>query len=163
MLSFKEITQANLEITKRLHFVLFPTRQTFSYYRKLIECKESFFGFLVYFEEKCVGVFTIRRDEDKFYVMNFGVLSGYRRLGIGSSMFCFFLKKKEHYLPVCLHTPVERMNELMFYQKNGFYIEQRVKNYYQTSDAFYLIRKPFASDKETFLSIEATSEETHVL
>lgn len=150
-LSFEEITSSNLSIAKKLHLILFPIKMSFSYYKKLIQKESKEFGFVVCFEGKGVGVFTIRKEKELLYIMNFGVLSSYRRNGIGSAMFSFLFENQKNIKIISLHTPVERKGEFLFYQRNGFKIEKRIKNYYKTFDAFYLIRK-----KEDFLSTETS-------
>ena len=84
-------------------------------------------------------------DDFVFYLMTFGVMPHYRRLGIGDWMLQQIAEegKRLRITSLRLHVHVENREALRFYQQRGFVQVERIPNYYRRltpPDAFLLVR-----------------------
>lgn len=73
-------------------------------------------------------------DSFKLYLLTFGVLDAYRRLGIGARMLEHILKKVDEQpdvREVYLHVQVGNDAALAFYREHGFVGDTIVPNYYK--------------------------------
>lgn len=142
-ISFKTVTKDNLIDFRRMNSSLFPMSYNDSYYQNLL--LPTSFAFLIYFNNtKLIGTMSSRIEEfsaveeeeysSSSYIMTFGVLPPYRRLGIGTLMISMI---KDHYRRtemvkrIMLHVHVENEKAISFYLKNAFRILNVVPDYYR--------------------------------
>lgn len=82
-----DLTPNNINQFKRLHSVLFPIRYSPQFYKDALAAQDL--AKLAYFSDIPVGAFCAKKDkiegtqEYAVYLMTFGVLAPYRKLGLG--------------------------------------------------------------------------------
>lgn len=92
----------------------------------------------VYFRDVLVGAYCCRVEPTeeffRLYILTFGVLDAYRRLGIGKRMLDHVLAKaaeQPEVKEVYLHVQVGNEGALAFYRSNGFDGDTVVPEYYK--------------------------------
>ncbi|KAK9762815.1 N-alpha-acetyltransferase 50 [Basidiobolus ranarum] len=149
--TIQSVTEENLTKLRRLNSVLFPVKYSEHFYRALLETGEM--AKLVYFKDTCVGTVCCRREEIpntegqiQLYIMTLGVLSPYRRCGLGAILLQHILKeceKEKNIRKIYLHVQTGNEEALKFYEKFGFIKSHLVEHYYrriQDSNAFVLFK-----------------------
>ncbi|ORX50877.1 acyl-CoA N-acyltransferase [Hesseltinella vesiculosa] len=125
--------------------------------RQRVKYSRSFPSFIcvddavAYYNDVCVGAVCCRLESDedsdkkKLYIMTLGVLSPYRRLGLGKELLEHILKEvgnKEHDISkVYLHVQINNDAAVEFYKKHGFQVTQTQQDYYKNvepRDAYVL-------------------------
>ena len=92
-----------------------------------------------------IGVIPV---EDSSRVLMLGVVPAYRCHGVGSELLSSFESAMNPHHVSSIHLEVLTTNEaaISFYRKNGFEIQERMKNFYVTGeDAFFMRKKITAS------------------
>lgn len=142
-ISFRTVTKDSLIDFRRINSSLFPMSYNDSYYQNLL--LPTSFAFLIYYNNsKIIGTMSSRIEEfssvkeeensSSSYIMTFGVLPSYRRLGIGTLMISMI---KDHYRRtetvkrIMLHVHVQNEKAISFYLKNAFRILNVVPEYYR--------------------------------
>lgn len=143
-----DLTANHIGTFKKLHQVLFPIEIAPNFYKDALNPVLTL-SKLAYFNDIPVGCFCAKIQPEKngarVYIMTFGVLAPYRRLGIGARMLEYIethvkteLKAKE----VGLH--VQEGNEAKdWYTKHGYAEEKFDANYYPKNkpSGAYLLKK----------------------
>jgi ribosomal protein S18 acetylase RimI-like enzyme len=131
----------------------FPVTYTEKYYTNIVDAGFHNFNLIAYYHELLVGSCTCRLESTategvfRLYVMTIGVLSPYRRLGIGAKMMQLVL---DHVAAegtigiseVALHVQVGSP-AFYFYTGFGFEVREEVKEYYkdlEVRDALLMTR-----------------------
>lgn len=130
-----DLTANHIGTFKKLHQVLFPIEIAPSFYKDALNTSLTI-SKLGYFNDIPVACFSAKIQPEKngarVYLMTFGVLAPYRRLGIGEKMLEYIenhvksdLKGKE----IVLH--VQEGNDAKeWYTKRGYNQESFEENYY---------------------------------
>lgn len=154
--------QEQLRKLKKINSVLFSQRYNDFFYKKVITKKDSGWFYLLYLldqnREELVGTFGCMIDLTGInisakvkeagsniycYVLTFGILAAYRRMGLGRTMWEYL----EENIPAnkyILHLQSDNSVALEFYKRLGF--EQKggiIRNYYeqlQHKDALLLVK-----------------------
>eukprot|EP00741_Cyanophora_paradoxa_P007126 tig00001093_g6897.t1 len=148
--TFGDITEKNMEQLKVLNVAVFPVRYNDKFYTDLLANPR--FTKLVYYNDILVGAYCCRVEPrssggSRLYIMTFGVLAPYRRLGVGALMLDKLLKmaaKDAQIEDVYLHVQTNNSDAINFYKKYGFSIIDEVKNYYKRIEPpdCYVLSKP---------------------
>eukprot|EP01089_Gocevia_fonbrunei_P022990 TRINITY_DN9511_c0_g1_i1.p1 TRINITY_DN9511_c0_g1~~TRINITY_DN9511_c0_g1_i1.p1 ORF type:complete len:171 (-),score=27.79 TRINITY_DN9511_c0_g1_i1:24-536(-) len=150
---FGEITEKNLGQLKLLNSVTFPVKYNDEFYKGLLENTDL--TQLAYFNDILIGAICCRvenkDDKKKLYIMTLGVLSPYRKYGIGGKLLSYVLdtvcnkdELKGTIEEVYLHVQVNNDNAISFYKKFGFEIVETLKDYYkriEPRDCYVLSKK----------------------
>ncbi|KAI5067259.1 hypothetical protein GOP47_0017787 [Adiantum capillus-veneris] len=154
--SFDNVRDKNLMLLTKLNIAIFPVKYDGRYYTDAISSGD--FTKLAYYGDICVGSIACRLDRVnanvmRLYIMTFGILASYRRLGIGS-------KLMKHILDLCrqdvtvseiyLHVQTNNQEALAFYQKFGFEVREKIENYYtdiEPPDCYLLVKNLPSSSK----------------
>lgn len=95
----------------------------------------------------CCRVENIGLSTCRLYIMAFGCLSSYRRLGIGSRMiehiFEYVSNSKFQINSIYLHVQTDNHEAIEFYRRFGFEIVETIRNYYRRlnpPDAYVLCK-----------------------
>lgn len=113
-----------------------------------------------------MGAITARLEEvegkQTMYIMTFGVLEPYRRLGFGSQLFEELLRRVRGYREIrtiYLHMWVSNETGFAFYKRQGFEKTKYKKNYYTDIQPphCYILTKRLYPDEDP--PIEYTEEE----
>lgn len=155
-----------IERLRVLDKTCFPVSYTDSYYDKVFECGWNQHSFIAIFNDALVGSITCRLEPadgssdgsfhpppkgepSRLYIMTLGVLSAYRKLGIGAVLMDAMMKhiadiKAEYNVAkIALHVQ-EGSPAHDFYKKFGFEVSEKVPNYYTniepTCDALILTK-----------------------
>ncbi|KAK9762078.1 N-alpha-acetyltransferase 50 [Basidiobolus ranarum] len=137
--TIQPVTEENVTKLRRLNSVLFPVNYSEHFYRAVLETGEM--AKLAYFKDTCVGTVCCRREEIpdaegqiQLYIMTLGVLSPYRRCGLGSILLQHIFKeceKEENIQKIYLHVQTGNEEALKFYEKFGFIKSHLVEHYYR--------------------------------
>ena len=155
-----ELTEKNVGQLKVLQSVIFPVRYNDRFYTNVVAASPDL-SRLAFYGDAAVGAVCCREDtvegknipNGKLYIMTLGVLSAYRRLGIGRQLLNYVLdeiiKKRPHIQQIYLHVHVNNDAAIEFYKQAGFEVSERLENYYSKldpPDCFILTRS--AKDKK---------------
>ncbi|KAH7387939.1 hypothetical protein KP509_16G049600 [Ceratopteris richardii] len=106
----------------------------------------------VYYGDICVGSIACRVERVsattvKLYIMTFGILAPYRRLGIGAKLMGHILDvchKNATVLEIYLHVQTNNEEALAFYRNFGFEVREKIENYYtdiEPPDCYLLVKE----------------------
>ncbi|ORY02634.1 acyl-CoA N-acyltransferase [Basidiobolus meristosporus CBS 931.73] len=145
------VNEQNLAKLRRLNSVLFPIKYSERFYQVVQEAGEM--AKLAYFKDTCVGTVCCRREhvsdspeQTELYLMTLGVLSPYRRCGLGAMLLQHIFTecaKEKNIVKVYLHTQSGNQEALKFYEKFGFIKSHEIEHYYrhiQDSNAYVLYK-----------------------
>ncbi|KAI9296357.1 hypothetical protein K502DRAFT_289651 [Neoconidiobolus thromboides FSU 785] len=146
------INEVNLSKLKLLNSILFPISYSPIFYKMVLLIGD--YSRLCFYKDNCVGAICCRVDtselddtleegECSIYLMTLGVLSPYRRLGLGGALLEYILEKTKdsQFKRIYLHVQINNDEAIQFYLKYGFKILERVGNYYRNiepTDAYIL-------------------------
>ncbi|ORX92030.1 acyl-CoA N-acyltransferase [Basidiobolus meristosporus CBS 931.73] len=149
--TLQPVNEQNLSKLRRLNSVLFPVKYSEHFYQAVLEAGEM--AKLAYFKDTCVGTVCCRREEVpdspgkiQLYIMTLGVLSPYRRCGLGAMLLQHIFTecaKEENIVKVYLHVQTSNEEALKFYEKFGFVKSHEIEHYYrriQDANAFVLYK-----------------------
>ena len=130
-----DLTPNHIGTFKKLHQVLFPIEIAPSFYKDALNTSSTL-SKLAYFNDIPVGCFSAKIQSEKngprIYLMTFGVLAPYRRLGLGLKMLEFIenhAKTELNAKEIRLH--VQEGNDAKdWYLKHGYTEEKFEDNYY---------------------------------
>ncbi|KNE61357.1 hypothetical protein AMAG_06186 [Allomyces macrogynus ATCC 38327] len=145
----RDITHENVESLRVLNAVIFPVRYNDKFYTDVAEMGGQYVK-AAYHRGHMIGAVCCRREPAEngltysLYVMTLGVMSVYRRLGIGSLLIEYVLRNARMD-PACtgirLHVQTSNEEAQRFYHRLGFDTITVVRNYYfrlTPPDAFLL-------------------------
>ena len=100
---------------------------------RMIFIKENYKIFKATIDDKIVAFLVLKEDDTNVHIMSIGVLEKYRKLKIGTEL---INKIKINFLNKSISLNVQESNEVAinFYIKNGFKVNELLKNYYMTLD-----------------------------
>lgn len=132
-ISLAAFTRNNINVLRKLNAVLFP-QMTYDekFYNESIGLDEGL-GVFAYYRDVCVGAVRCRKEDDgSIYIMTFGVLAPYRRLGIGAKL----LENVEEHMKkdnpsVWLHVHVQNNEAIDWYCNHGFTKDGVAHDYYR--------------------------------
>eukprot|EP01098_Paradermamoeba_levis_P006439 TRINITY_DN266_c0_g1_i1.p1 TRINITY_DN266_c0_g1~~TRINITY_DN266_c0_g1_i1.p1 ORF type:complete len:166 (-),score=41.92 TRINITY_DN266_c0_g1_i1:34-531(-) len=149
---FGEVNEKNLGQLKLLNTAIFPVKYYDKFYKDLLLSEEM--TRLAYYNDVLVGAVCCRLEprsevagsKAKLYIMTLGVLSPYRRLGIGKKMLEYVLglcEKRPEVDEIYLHVQTSNEDAINFYKKFSFEIVDTIKNYYKKIDPpdCYVLRR----------------------
>ena len=148
-----ELTEKNVGQLKVLQSVIFPVKYNDRFYTNLVNAPSEL-SRLAFYGDAAVGAVCCREDlneknkpNGKLYIMTLGVLSPYRRLGIGRQLLNYVLTELAPKRPgihsIYLHVHIENLAAIEFYKMAGFEVTERLENYYSKltpSDCFILTK-----------------------
>lgn len=128
----------------QLAYTLLPERYSTGVFTSLFERFPD--GLLVAEEGSVIVGFLIGviPVEASARVLMLGVLPDFRRRGVGGALLHAFEAAMNPYHVSSIHLEVLTTNEaaIMFYRKNGFETQERMRNFYVTGEDAFLMRKP---------------------
>ena len=89
-LKYEKIKKENIRLAARVQYEIFPYSSAYSKYLKEVENDGLPINYLVYYEDKPIGVvglYEIEEYKDDIWLSWFGVLQEYRFKGYGSKIF----------------------------------------------------------------------------
>lgn len=143
-----DLTANHIGTFKKLHQVLFPIEIAPSFYKDALNASVTL-SKLGYYNDIPVACFSAKIYPEKagprIYLLTFGVLAPYRRLGLGAKMLDYLeshVKNELKAKSISLH--VQEGNDAKeWYIKNGYTEEKFEENYYpksQPSGAYFLTK-----------------------
>ena len=147
-IKFGELNDKNLEQFRILNYVNLPVIYSENFYKYLTSYTR--YSKLAYIKDVLVGAISCKEhkeDGDKaVYIMTITVLKPYRRYGIGSKLLEKATEdcaKSRSINKMMLHVQKGNDSALEFYKKNGFIIQEELKDYYTDltpADCFILVK-----------------------
>ncbi|GAM25386.1 hypothetical protein SAMD00019534_085610, partial [Acytostelium subglobosum LB1] len=129
-----DLTEKNMGQLRLLNTSTFPLTYDDKFYSNLL--LPNTITKLAYFNDIVVGAVSCRIDTPKgespcLYIMTFGVLAKYRKLGIGKRLLDFVEEQcqQHNYSKITLHVQVNS-EAIEFYTKHGYTITSTIPNYY---------------------------------
>lgn len=168
------MTKDNVGQLRKLNSVVFPVSYSDKFYDAVVKEDDKNIVKLAYHSDNVVGAITCRietglpsetpstpdapatfaatKDESaakqkRVYIMTLGVLSAYKRYGVGTEMLqslIAYIEKRKDIAEVYLHVQVNNADAVAFYKRNGFEVVNTLKGYYkriQPADCFVVSRK----------------------
>jgi ribosomal protein S18 acetylase RimI-like enzyme len=139
-----EMTDKNVGAVRVLNENVFPVHYGDAFYANLPKYVAlSQLAFVA--DDMLVGAVACRREGPRLYIMTLGVLTPYRRLGVGCKLLHFVFEtlvaKQPDVVDVFLHVQVNNDAALAFYAKHGFVRGAQVDGYYKNvqPDAAFLL------------------------
>jgi len=145
-IQYGDLTEKNIGQLKILNASILPVRYNAKFYSDLLQNSIEY-SKLVYHADILVGAVCCRIENQtgangkpnvqKLYIMTFGVLSPYRKLGIGSALLNFVFKvckDRPAIEAIYLHVQTSNEEAILFYKKFGFEIVETIENYYKRID-----------------------------
>ncbi|ODV96366.1 hypothetical protein PACTADRAFT_33539 [Pachysolen tannophilus NRRL Y-2460] len=142
-ISLDDLTPNNLGVLRKITEKVLPTSYPQQFYHQVIESPSTSITKLAYFNEVPVGCLKaqVLIPEGKTlpsccYVDSLCVIKAYRKFGIGQQLLDYLeqetIKKFIH--TIKLHCWVENKPGVEWYLKNGFQVEEIVKDYYKEQE-----------------------------
>lgn len=133
------MSEASIPKLKRFNAILFPVNYRARFYEECCIVPEV--TQLVFDGEEVVASIACRLEKHgemaKLYIMTLGVLAPYRRRGIASMLLnrvLSYCKQDENIVEAYLHVQIDNEEALLFYEKQGFRIVEKIENYYRRID-----------------------------
>lgn len=139
-------TKVHCEIMAHLQTECFPyspwKKQTFQGFYE--EIGTQLIGWLALYQNNPIGFILARQVIDTAEILSFGVLSSFRKKGIGKKLLDQLILNMK--IPIFLEVSIENKEAIHLYQSRGFEILTVRKNYYnhpesQGSKDAYLMRQ----------------------
>jgi ribosomal protein S18 acetylase RimI-like enzyme len=169
---FRTIHRDDLHDLRTLQLELFPVKYTKKFYLSLLDMSNTFTVLAIEREtDKIIGVCSARVFEESHfewcgfkytrvrmgYIMTLGVSPSHRRKGLASKMLEMLerrmLLEPYNVTKLTLHCKVDNNQALSFYKTFGFYIAQKIKNYYDFNgryeDAYQLVRDVIIQNEDS--------------
>lgn len=149
-LEFQPVTSKNIVELRSVNSVLFPMSYHENYYRSILSGEGL--ARLIYWRGELVATFSCRSQlteaisgsfgtsmlaGEKFaYIMTFGVLAPYRRLGVGSAILNYIDRLYRRPLTasdvkgLALHVHTANKMAVSFYERHGFSVIANLDGYY---------------------------------
>ncbi|CAD8044786.1 unnamed protein product [Paramecium primaurelia] len=166
-LTFGEINYKNIEIFKIITQKTLPVTYSDKFYHRILTYQD--FSALGYYNDIAVGAITARiEDQDNIktaYIMTFGVLDAYRRLGFGSQLLNELINRIKSYKEVkriYLHMWSNNDVGFQFYSSQGFEKTKFMKNYYTDIEPphCYILTKRLYPDEDPPIQYTEEDAET---
>ena len=150
-IKYSQVNDSNINLLKSLNSILFPVSYNESFYNDVLNTYPKHLSLLAYHNNNLIAAICCREEDDRVYIMTFGVIETYRRFKIGSKLLQKIIAQIELYNDlelsrVCLHVHVLNNVAIGFYLNNGFRREEYIEGYYKRNvgveppDAYLLVR-----------------------
>ena len=147
---FGELTNKNFEQMRILNYLTLPVIYSENFYDYLKDMRR--YSKFAYVKDVLVGAISCKEDiwEDGThvcYIMTITVLKPYRRYGIASQLLEQAIKecmRDRNVKIMTLHVQASNEAALAFYEKHGFYVKEKLVDYYKElddKDCFILEKK----------------------
>ena len=151
IISYKSISsREDIEDLKYIHIVTLDAHYSERLYSEITSPDTHYYNKLAYDGGKVIGAILCRLDiadeyECEMHVHTIGVLEGYRRLGVATSLMDAAFREFGTIFwanSAVLEVHVENPAALRFYEKKGFHVDKVLPDYYRgeypNSDAYYM-------------------------